>query len=72
MNRFIFFISIGFLLFLSSCSDSPEPEITTSLELNFKASFGEDLFLTYTDYEYPDGKRYSFQILISLFLMYPL
>lgn len=58
MKNYFFLFLVSFSLFLiGSCKDDPESEETSSIELNFKGAFGDDLLLMFQEYSYPDGKK---------------
>lgn len=60
MKKLILFSAIG-LLFLNGCKkDNPPMQAVTTLDLNFKATYGDETFVTYKEFNYPDGRKIQF------------
>lgn len=63
MRKLIFLLLISPIFIASSCSDDPDIEIVGDVEVNFKANFDGEQFLTQKDYDYTADLKMKFTTL---------
>lgn len=60
MKKLLYFLPFVCLLTINACTPDPDPEITTTMELNFTGAYGDELLLMFQEYEYPSGEKIKF------------
>ena len=60
MKKPLSFLFLAAIMSISSCTSDPDPEVTTSLNLNFSGTYAGELLLMFKEYEYADGNKIQF------------
>ena len=64
MKKMSFILLVALLSFAASCNNDCDEK--TSLDLNFKATFGSDPLVLYQDYTTPNGHDFEIRIFNQL------